>query len=115
MRLVDPPPEVHAFTNIAEGIRDFSEVTGVKVDKLPTPERIEEIKKEQEELPPLGWMQTNDAASIAVRNAHLHHRGAAFLAAITSSWSGWHPGMMEPERAMTTAPPPQVPPEDEAE
>jgi hypothetical protein len=115
MRLVDPPPEVHACTNIAEGIRDFSEVTGVKVDKLPTPERIEEIKTEQEKLPPLGWMQTNDAASIAVHNAHLRHRNAAFLAAVTSSGSGWHPGMMEPERVMTTPPPAPGLPEDETE
>ena len=77
IRLVDPPPEVHVFTNIPEGIKDFSEVTGVTADKLPTPERVEEIKKEQQELPPLGWQQTTNAAGnltgvIVTGTGHIH-------------------------------------------
>jgi hypothetical protein len=68
-------PEVHAFTNIPEGIKNFSDVTGVEATKLPPPERIEAIKQEQEELPPLGWMQNNDAASIvAINHAYMRHR-----------------------------------------
>jgi PIN domain len=53
--LSDPPPEVRVFTNIPDGIKDFSEATGTRASKLPSPEKIEEIKKEQDSLPPLGW------------------------------------------------------------
>src|SRR5574341_27757 len=74
MSLIDPPPEVRTFMNIPEGIKDFSEVTGVKADKLPPPEKVEEIKKEQEALPPFGG-QANDATSIVFRAAdYLRHR-----------------------------------------
>jgi hypothetical protein len=87
MRLTDPPPEVRAFTNIPEGIKDFSEVTGVKVDKLPTPERVEEIKKEQDSLPPLGWLTTfnfTDATSHAVQNAYRRRASDALITLLSN-------------------------------
>jgi len=108
MRLVQPPPEVYAFTNIPEAIKSFSKMTGVKADNLPTPERVEEIKKEQEELPPPG-LQSYDAASMALRGAWMRQGAAAYIAAGAPGPSGWHPGMMEEGRAIIFRPPP---PED---
>jgi PIN domain len=104
MRLADPPPEVRAFTIIPDGIKDFSDVTGINVDKLPTPERVKEIKKEQDELPPLE--QSHEAASAVLRNPWMQHGIAAFFAAVASDPSGWHPGMMEEGRAIISHPPP---------
>ncbi len=95
IRLVNPPPEVHVFMNIPEGIENFSKVTGVTADKLPTPERVEEIKKEQQELPPLG-LQSYDAASMALRDAWMRRGAAAYIAAAAPSLSNWQPGMISP-------------------
>src|SRR5271166_369113 len=44
--------EVFLFENVLEGIKHFARITGVKADKVPSPEEIEEIKKEEETLPP---------------------------------------------------------------
>ncbi len=41
------------FDNILGGIKDFIEQTGTKAEKLPTPEESEEIKEEQDSLPPV--------------------------------------------------------------
>ncbi len=112
MCLIDPPPEVRAFMNIPDGIKDFADITGVNADKLPAPERIEEIKKEQEELPPHGWMDTHYYAQIAAHNAHLQHQRAAYYAAIRSQGSPWHPGMMEQAGEITTLSSPQIPPRE---
>jgi hypothetical protein len=57
-------PRVFCFDNIAEGLRHFAEYTGVKAGKLPTLEETKEIKKEQESLPPIGWLES-DAAQYA--------------------------------------------------
>ena len=94
MRLIDPPPEVLAFTNIPDGIENFSKVTGVKVDKLPTPERVEEIKKEQEKLPPVGWLSPSMdyASNVVLQYAARQRRATAALMATIPN-QGWHPGM----------------------
>jgi PIN domain len=50
--------EVFLFENVPDGIKHFAEITGVTADKLPTPAQIEEIKVEEETLPPargLDW------------------------------------------------------------
>jgi len=90
---IDPPPEVRAFMNIPEGIKDFSEVTGVKADNLPTPERVQEIKKEQEEVPPLGWLSGVDEADpVAILYAYRQRTMvAAYMASMPNQ--GYRPGM----------------------
>ena len=53
-RLYQSEPAVFCFDNIADGLKHFADTTGAKAEKLPTPEETEQIKKEQESLPPLG-------------------------------------------------------------
>jgi PIN domain len=53
--LRQPPPEVFCFNNIPDGIKHFAETTKIKAEALPTPEETEQIKKEQESLPPFSW------------------------------------------------------------
>jgi PIN domain len=67
-RLYKSEPEVFCFDNIAEGLTHFTETTGAKAEKLPTPEETEQIKKEQESLPPLGWLTSyDDSYPLAMR------------------------------------------------
>jgi len=54
MRHTNPSPSVYAFRNIPDGVKHFSNVTGVKADNLPTAAKVEQIKKEQAKLPPSG-------------------------------------------------------------
>ena len=71
--------EVFLFDNIPDGIKHFAEITGVKADKVPSPEEIEEIKREEESLPPrpLDWTFTGTDAALAAhqqmqrRRAHI--------------------------------------------
>ena len=61
-------PAVFCFDNILEGLTNFAVTTGAKTEKLPTPEEIKQLKKEQEALPPLGWLADyDDSAQIAIR------------------------------------------------
>ena len=70
-RLYQSPPEVFCFDNIAEGFKHFTDTTPVKAEKLPTSEETEQIKKEQESLPPLGWLTDyDDSALIALQGAY---------------------------------------------
>ena len=64
--LRQPPPEVFCFDNIPDGIKHFAETVHVKADTLPTPEETEQIKKEQEALPLLRLLTTQDKLSIAL-------------------------------------------------
>jgi hypothetical protein len=57
-QLAPPTPEIFCFNNVPDGIRHFAEVAKVKAEALPTPEESEQIKKEQESLPPLRWLTT---------------------------------------------------------
>lgn len=63
-------PEVFCFHNLIDGLKHFSATNSVKATKLPSPNETEQIKKEQESLPPLGWL-VNDVFSTAVRNTDL--------------------------------------------
>jgi hypothetical protein len=49
--------ESHCFDKLT-GVEDFARNSGVKVEKLPTEQESEEIKKEIESLPPIGWLNT---------------------------------------------------------
>jgi hypothetical protein len=54
--------EIHFYNNW-EGLTEFRKNVGVTTDKLPTPDQIEEIKKEEETLSPplapLDWLVSN--------------------------------------------------------
>jgi hypothetical protein len=62
-------PEVFCFDNlIPDGLKHFAEKNRIKATKLPTPEEAEQIKKEQESLPLIDWMNYDDSANyLAVR------------------------------------------------
>ena len=63
--LYNKQPDVFCFHNFIDGLEHFSATTSVKATKLPPPNETEQIKKEQESLPPLGWL-VNDVFSTAV-------------------------------------------------
>ena len=67
-RLFQPTPEVFCFNNIPEGLKHFADINKVTADNLPKPEEIEEIKRERDALPPLGWLNTSmdDANMVAL-------------------------------------------------
>jgi hypothetical protein len=52
--LYQEKPEVFCFDNIADGLKHFVATTSVKAEKSPTPDETDQIKKEQNSLPPLG-------------------------------------------------------------
>jgi hypothetical protein len=80
LQKVSPDAQAFLFGDVASGIKHFADITGVKADNLPSPEQIEEIKKEIEDLPPHDWLiDTGDAAREAVllRRVALQARSAA--------------------------------------
>ncbi len=94
-KLLERAPEVFCFNNIPDGIKHFAETTQVGAEELPTPEEAEQIKKEQDSLPALGWLSSrmNDAASATILNWK-QLRDAAFVSAVSTMINqGWHPGM----------------------
>jgi hypothetical protein len=95
MRHISPPPDVYAFTNIPDGIKHFSENTGVKADKLPTAERVEQIKKEQEKLPPSGTGSGQYApttTTTAPPSGYYSGSGYNSNMGTTTPSPGYHPG-----------------------
>ena len=56
LRKVSPDAEAFVFNDIADGIRHFADVTGMKADTLPTQQELQEIKNEENSLPPLDWL-----------------------------------------------------------
>ena len=65
--------EVFCYDNIPEGISHFAATVHVSADTLPTEAETEEIKKQQEALPPLsrtrrvGGRQSESWAGVPVR------------------------------------------------
>jgi hypothetical protein len=60
-------PTVFCFNNIGEGLRHFVDTTGAKAVNLPTLEETEQIKREQESLPPIGWLVNDDSGHLALQ------------------------------------------------
>jgi hypothetical protein len=86
LRTVSPGAEAFYFENIPSAIAHFAEITGVKAEGLPTPEQINEIKREEESLPPpLDWVFTGRDAAFA---AHRRRLQRIAYNAITSPGSG---------------------------
>jgi len=69
--------EAFLFDNVAKGIKHFAAITGV-ADHLPSPEKIEEITKEEDTLPRIldSWMVDDNAAMTAIRAAQMRQRAA---------------------------------------
>jgi PIN domain len=86
-QLAGPTPDVFCFDNLPEGIRHFAEATKVKAEALPTPEETEQIKKEQESLPPMGWLPMGK--NVPMWNSY-YSRPAAFYASL----SGYSPTVL---------------------
>jgi hypothetical protein len=86
-KLRQPAPEVFCFNDILDGIKHFAETTHVKAEQLPTPEEAEQIKKEQESLPPLDWLfyNYNDATLVVLQNAYMRQKASAALLAALSN------------------------------
>jgi hypothetical protein len=67
------------------GLKHFADTTNAKAEKLPTQEETEQIKKEQESLPPLGSLQGyDDSAMIAIRAQQQMRESMMLRAAIES-------------------------------
>jgi hypothetical protein len=78
--------KVFLFENVADGIKHFAEITGVKADKVPSPEEIEEIKKEEETLPPYWSGSTGtEIGEMGIVRAHQIRR--RFAGALTGTGS----------------------------
>jgi hypothetical protein len=92
VRLHKQPPEVFCFDSIVDGLADFVQRTRVKSEKLPTPEESQEIKKEQEALPPLDWLVQDVANDVVIQIAKMRQRYSAAIIASTAN-QGWNPGM----------------------
>jgi hypothetical protein len=90
VQLYGPEPKIYCFDNLAEGLKHFAATAEVPADKLPTAEEIEQIKKEQESLPPLSFFLDGAAdlgTFIAARNAFQHDQ-SMHLAAIRTLSQG---------------------------
>jgi hypothetical protein len=86
-QLAGPMPNVFCFDNVPKGIRHFAEVAKVKAEALPTAEETEQIKKEQESLPPMDWLPIGQ--NVAMWNSY-YSRPAAFYASL----SGYSPTVL---------------------
>ena len=64
-RTPQPTIDVFCFKNLGKGFDHFVKTTGVKADKLPSQEALQEIESEQDALPPLGRLSTLDVANDA--------------------------------------------------
>jgi hypothetical protein len=80
-------PDVFCFNNMPDGIRHFAEVAEVKAEALPTAEETEQIKKEQESLPPMDWLPVGQ--NVRMWNSY-YSRPAAFYASL----SGYSPTVL---------------------
>jgi hypothetical protein len=78
--LYQTEPKIYCFDNLLKGLEHFAATAKVKADKLPTPEETEKIKKEQESLPPLGWLVNDDSGYQPSRFFH-HQQFDSWLSA----------------------------------
>jgi PIN domain len=60
--------KVFCFNSLAQGIQHFTDTTGENRDKRIPPEEVEQIKKEQESLPPMDWLPIGQNVPMWNRN-----------------------------------------------
>jgi hypothetical protein len=102
LRRINPNIEIRCFTEIERGLRDFINVNAVPDAKLPTPDEAERINKEQESLPPLGWLDADsqDAAYAIVQETYRRRKN--FRAAMDY---GWNPVVFTDDEVLPPRPP----------
>jgi len=76
--------EVFCYNDLAEGIEHFTETTGYNREMQIPAEELKEIKKEQESLPPLGWMTRSFDLPPNFLETY-HRRSKAYFPTITSA------------------------------
>jgi len=92
-RLTQQKPDVICFDKIVDGINNFVDKTQVRADKLLTPKESEEIKEEQDSLPPLDWLSSTMSGNtdVMLNNLWRQRRAwAALNATVINQW--WNPG-----------------------
>jgi hypothetical protein len=78
---------VFCFDNIDDAIKHFVQHTGVKAERLPTPQESKEIKEEMKFLPPVDFAALWDDAAIAAGQQALEFQkkyAASIAAAVTA-------------------------------
>jgi len=84
---------IQCFSNLLTGLEDFGKNAGVKAEKLPTEKEAEEIRKEFEGLPPIGWMEgmraMDEANMVAIKAAVLRQQNRAAI----DAGSNWPPNL----------------------
>jgi len=73
---LNPNIKVFSFDNLAEGLEHFSKTTGRHKERRLQPKEVEEIKKEQESLPPMDWLTIGP--NVRIWNPADYSRVAAF-------------------------------------
>jgi hypothetical protein len=83
--------EVFCFKNLSTGLDHFVKTTGVKAEKLPSPEELQEIREEQDSLhmlssfavSQLSWLPviTSGANAGTIRNWMLYKDNETFVSA----------------------------------
>ena len=91
--------QVHYYNNWSEGMTEFRKNVGVTTDKLPTPSDIEEIKEEEETLPPTRprdrVFTASDATFAAYRQMQRRRGRASFDAPGVQHPSVQHPSVLD--------------------
>jgi hypothetical protein len=101
---VTTAPEVYLFEDTVQGIKHFLDITGAKAEKRLTPEETKEIKKEEESLPPLGWMSGNSVeAGGALMSEWIRRNQALHPAFFASGNLATHPAYYVEHRKMSPA------------
>jgi hypothetical protein len=93
LRNVSPEAEAFLFGDVASGVKHFADITGVKADKLPSPEEIEEIRKEEKTLP-LSWL-TGHIDDPAIRAALALEEKFALAVQTGGFWASGQPAIMQ--------------------
>ena len=91
-----PNLEVFCFNNIPDGLKHFADTTKVKAEELLTRDETEEIKREQDSLPPLGWLPTDVVAFPSLFEDWKPRRG--FLTMTSGLTSAWNYPMANPQK-----------------
>jgi hypothetical protein len=95
-------PAVFCFDNIPDALKHFAETNHVKATKLPTPEEAEQIKKEQESLPLIDWLNNDDSANYLAVRAYRDREAAQMrVAAMQAVASEQSPPVSENDKDRT--------------
>lgn len=92
-------PEVFCFDDLSKGLEHFATTNGVKAKELPTPEEAEQIKKEQESLFPIDWLNDyDDSATYLVVRTIADRQAAQMRVAAMSQVASEPPQINETDK-----------------